>query len=123
MDAWRRSYGAGFLLDGCADVHMTGCQSLQPSHGLSFAILALAFLTVMAIERRAVLPGAAAGDPGRILVAPATGALRLRNRLVHASMTTRMAQDARVTQALVDYHETRAMGGAALIVTEPLKRL
>jgi 2,4-dienoyl-CoA reductase-like NADH-dependent reductase (Old Yellow Enzyme family) len=62
-------------------------------------------------------------DPSRYphLLAPYThGRLRLRNRLVHASMSTRMAQDARVTQALVDYHENRAKGGAALIVTEPL---
>jgi len=62
-------------------------------------------------------------DPARYphLLAPLQrGRLRLRNRLVHASMTTRMAQDARVTQALIDYHANRAKGGAALIVTEPL---
>jgi 2,4-dienoyl-CoA reductase-like NADH-dependent reductase (Old Yellow Enzyme family) len=62
-------------------------------------------------------------DPSRYphLLAPlARGRLRLRNRLVHASMSTRMAKDARVTQALIDYHENRARGGAALIVTEPL---
>ncbi len=62
-------------------------------------------------------------DPSRYphLLAPLTcGRLRLRNRLVHASMSTRMAKDARVTQALIDYHENRAKGGAALIVTEPL---
>lgn len=62
-------------------------------------------------------------DPARYphLLAPLQhGRLRLRNRLVHASMTTRMAKDARVTQALIDYHANRAQGGAALIVTEPL---
>jgi 2,4-dienoyl-CoA reductase-like NADH-dependent reductase (Old Yellow Enzyme family) len=62
-------------------------------------------------------------DPSRYphLVAPLQrGRLALRNRLVHASMSTRMAQDGRVTQALIDYHENRARGGAALIVTEPL---
>ena len=62
-------------------------------------------------------------DPSRYphLLAPLThGRLRLRNRLVHASMSTRMAKDARVTQALIDYHANRAKGGAALIVTEPL---
>ena len=48
------------------------------------------------------------------------GRLELRNRLAHASMTTRMARDGRVTQALIDYHANRALGGAALIVTEPL---
>ena len=62
-------------------------------------------------------------DPSRYphLLAPLQrGRLRLRNRLVHASMTTRMAKDARVSQDLVDYHENRARGGAGLIVTEPL---
>jgi 2,4-dienoyl-CoA reductase-like NADH-dependent reductase (Old Yellow Enzyme family) len=48
------------------------------------------------------------------------GRLELRNRLAHASMTTRMARDGRVTQALIDYHANRAVGGAGLIVTEPL---
>jgi hypothetical protein len=48
------------------------------------------------------------------------GRLALRNRLVHASITTRLARDGRVTDALVSYHENRARGGAALIVTEPL---
>jgi hypothetical protein len=62
-------------------------------------------------------------DPSRYphLLAPLRQSrLRLRNRLVHASMTTRMAKEARVTQALIDYHASRAQGGAALIVTEPL---
>ena len=62
-------------------------------------------------------------DPSRYphLLAPLQrGRLALRNRLVHASMSTRMAKDGRVTQALIDYHENRAKGGAALIVTEPL---
>jgi len=48
------------------------------------------------------------------------GRLALRNRLAHASVTTRMAHEGRVTQALIDYHANRAIGGAALIVTEPL---
>jgi hypothetical protein len=62
-------------------------------------------------------------DPSRYphLLAPLQrGRLALRNRLVHASMSTRMAQHGRVTEALIDYHENRARGGAALIVTEPL---
>jgi len=62
-------------------------------------------------------------EPSRYphLLAPLQqGRLRLRNRLVHASMTTRMAKEARVSQSLVDYHENRAKGGAGLIVTEPL---
>ena len=62
-------------------------------------------------------------DPTRYprLAAPLRrGRLALRNRLVHASMTTRMAREGRVTDALVAYHENRARGGVALIVTEPL---
>ncbi|HEX2827636.1 MAG TPA: NAD(P)-binding protein [Burkholderiales bacterium] len=45
---------------------------------------------------------------------------RLKNRLVHASMTTLMGENARVTDRLIQYHANRAHGGAALIVTEPL---
>jgi dimethylglycine catabolism A len=44
----------------------------------------------------------------------------LRNRVVHASMTTELAKDRAVSDALVQYHVNRAIGGAALIVTEPL---
>ena len=45
---------------------------------------------------------------------------RLRNRVVHASMTTRMGHNTRVTDRLIQYYANRARGGAALIVTEPL---
>jgi 2,4-dienoyl-CoA reductase-like NADH-dependent reductase (Old Yellow Enzyme family) len=45
---------------------------------------------------------------------------RLRNRVTHASMTTRMARDQRVTPQQLDYYRNRARGGCALIVTEPL---
>jgi 2,4-dienoyl-CoA reductase-like NADH-dependent reductase (Old Yellow Enzyme family) len=45
---------------------------------------------------------------------------RLRNRIVHASMTTRRAAKASVTPAQIQYYENRARGGAAMIVTEPL---
>lgn len=44
----------------------------------------------------------------------------LRNRLVHASMSTLMAQNARVTDRLIQYYVNRARGGAALIVGEPI---
>ena len=47
------------------------------------------------------------------------GARRLRNRIVHASMSTRYAANMEVTQRLIDYHANRARGGAAMIVTEP----
>ncbi len=45
---------------------------------------------------------------------------RLRNRVVHASMTTLMGENRRVTPRLIQYHANRARGGAAMIVTEPL---
>ena len=45
---------------------------------------------------------------------------RLKNRVLHASMTTRLGQNMRVTPKLIQYHANRAQGGAALIVTEPL---
>ncbi len=44
----------------------------------------------------------------------------LRNRLIHASMSTHMAEGGAVTERLVRYYANRAKGGAALIVTEPL---
>jgi dimethylglycine catabolism A len=44
----------------------------------------------------------------------------LRNRVIHASMTTELVKDGAVSDALVQYHVSRAIGGAALIVTEPL---
>jgi 2,4-dienoyl-CoA reductase-like NADH-dependent reductase (Old Yellow Enzyme family) len=62
-------------------------------------------------------------DPARYphLFAPlVVGAHTLRNRIAHASMTTRMSVDRRVTDALVQYYASRARGGAALIVTEPV---
>ncbi len=45
---------------------------------------------------------------------------QLRNRIVHASMNTHMAENTRVTERLIQYHANRARGGAALIVTEPV---
>ena len=45
---------------------------------------------------------------------------RLRNRIVHPSMTTVCGLDGRVTDRLVQYHANRARGGAGMIVTEPL---
>lgn len=48
------------------------------------------------------------------------GRTRLRNRVTHASMTTRMGRDTRVTEQLIRYHANRARGGTAMIVTEPL---
>ena len=48
------------------------------------------------------------------------GRRRLKNRIVHASMTTRYARDGRVTDAYENYFVTRARGGAAAIVSEPM---
>jgi len=50
----------------------------------------------------------------------ARGRLRLRNRLVHAAMTTRWVRDGIGLPQLIQYHANRAQGGASLIVTEPL---
>jgi 2,4-dienoyl-CoA reductase-like NADH-dependent reductase (Old Yellow Enzyme family) len=59
--------------------------------------------------------------PYASLLAPFTLAgQRLKNRVVHASMTTRLGENRHVTDKLVQYHANRARGGAALIVTEPL---
>jgi dimethylglycine catabolism A len=46
--------------------------------------------------------------------------MRLRNRIAHASITTRLVRERRITAELIAYHVNRARGGAALIVTEPL---
>ena len=55
------------------------------------------------------------------LLAPLTLAgRRLRNRVVHASMTTMMASGGRVSDSLITYHANRASGGAAMTVTEPI---
>ncbi len=44
----------------------------------------------------------------------------IRNRLAHASMTTRMQRNGRVTRELIQYYANRAAGGAGLIISEPL---
>jgi 2,4-dienoyl-CoA reductase-like NADH-dependent reductase (Old Yellow Enzyme family) len=44
----------------------------------------------------------------------------IRNRLAHASMTTRMQRGGYVTDELIRYYANRAAGGAGLIVSEPL---
>ena len=48
------------------------------------------------------------------------GGVRLRNRVAHASMTTRFAREQRVTEQLITHHASRADGGCAMIITEPL---
>jgi len=48
------------------------------------------------------------------------GPFMFKNRVVHASMSTRYAEGGQATQQMIDYHRSRAIGGAAAIVTEPL---
>jgi len=45
---------------------------------------------------------------------------RLRNRVVHASMSLLATPAGRVTGRMIQYHANRAAGGAAMTVTEPL---
>ena len=45
---------------------------------------------------------------------------RLRNRVVHASMVTLMAENYRVSERMIRYYANRARGGAAMIVSEPI---
>lgn len=47
----------------------------------------------------------------------------LRNRIVHASMSTRYVTAGDVHERLIGYHVNRARGGAAMLVTEPLNLL
>jgi 2,4-dienoyl-CoA reductase-like NADH-dependent reductase (Old Yellow Enzyme family) len=47
----------------------------------------------------------------------------LKNRIVHASMSTRYAAGGVVTDRLITYGTSRARGGAAAIVTEPMNLL
>lgn len=44
----------------------------------------------------------------------------LKNRIVHASMTTRMGVNGGTTEQHLQYYKNRAIGGAGMIVTEPL---
>jgi len=45
---------------------------------------------------------------------------RLRNRVVHASMTTLTARNFAIVPAQIQYHASRAKGGAGMTITEPL---
>lgn len=45
---------------------------------------------------------------------------RLRNRIVHASMTTLTVRNGTVADEQIAYFESRARGGAAMVITEPL---
>ena len=51
------------------------------------------------------------------------GALKLRNRVVFAAMSTRYAEKGMITQRLIDFHVNRAKGGVSMSITEPLAML
>ena len=46
--------------------------------------------------------------------------LKLKNRIVHAAMSTRYTDNGRALDAFIHYHAARAQGGCAMIVSEPL---
>ncbi|MFK7828278.1 MAG: FAD-dependent oxidoreductase [Congregibacter sp.] len=48
------------------------------------------------------------------------GGVELRNRIVHAAILTRYFSQGRASDKLLNYYRSRARGGAAMIVTEPL---
>lgn len=48
------------------------------------------------------------------------GGLRLKNRVVHASISTRLGARGALGEGYLRYCEARARGGAAMLVTEPL---
>lgn len=51
------------------------------------------------------------------------GGFRLKNRIVHAAMSTRFAAQGRITDRLIQYHANRARGGAAMLITETMNLL
>lgn len=65
---------------------------------------------------------AASGDPAfpRLFEPLTLSGKRLKNRVTHASMTTRMGREQRLTERQLAYYRNRARGGCSLIVTEPL---
>lgn len=58
------------------------------------------------------------------LFSPLTvGGRTLRNRIVHASTSTHYADRGHVTERLIAYYASRARGGAAMLVSEPMAML
>ena len=47
------------------------------------------------------------------------GSVRLKNRLVHAAMTTGFTSDGSISDGLLNYCASRARGGTAAIILEP----
>ncbi len=60
------------------------------------------------------------GDFAALFTPFALAGKTLRNRIAHASMSTLSTPLGRVTEREINYHASRAEGGAALSVTEPL---
>ena len=48
------------------------------------------------------------------------GGYTLRNRIIHASIVTRYVANHAPTEKLLNYYRSRAAGGAAAIITEPI---
>jgi 2,4-dienoyl-CoA reductase-like NADH-dependent reductase (Old Yellow Enzyme family)/thioredoxin reductase len=48
------------------------------------------------------------------------GPFTLKNRIVHAAMSTRYVENGEVPDDIITYHENRAKGGAAISITEPM---
>ena len=48
------------------------------------------------------------------------GGLTVRNRIAHAAIVTRFVSNGEATDRLINYHGSRAHGGAGMIVTEPV---
>ena len=59
-------------------------------------------------------------DYARLFSPIEIGGKRLRNRIVHAAILTRLAVQGAVSERLIEHTLARARGGAAMIVTEPL---
>lgn len=60
-------------------------------------------------------------SPYPTLFSPITvGGVHLRNRLVHASIVTRMVEQGQASESLLNYYRSRARGGTAMIVSEPI---
>ena len=51
------------------------------------------------------------------------GSHELANRVVHASTSTHYADRGRVTDRLIDYYVNRALGGASMLISEPMAML
>lgn len=51
------------------------------------------------------------------------GGVKLRNRIVHASISTRYAIEGRITDRLINYYANRARGSASMVISEPLNLL